>query len=75
MIFGQEVERLFLLAIGHLPARRLWDEEDSSHHNHASKALEDQRDSPLQIIVNRVAAVGDGGSRDGATKPAGVVEA
>lgn len=74
MVLGQERDGLLLLAVGDLPTGRFGNEPDGADDNNTGKALQDEGNTPREVVVDVVAAVGDGCSGDGTTEPAAVVE-
>lgn len=74
MVLGEESDGLLLLAVGYLPTGRFGNEPDGTDDNNTGKALQDERNTPREVVVDVVAAVGDGCSGDGTTEPAAVVE-
>lgn len=71
---GQESDSGLFLAVGYLPTGGLGNEPDGADDDHTGKALQDKRNTPREVAVDEVAAVGNGRSGNGTTEPAAVVE-
>jgi len=71
---GDDVVRLFLLAVGDEPARGFGDEVDGAELDHRGESLHDGGDSPCPVAGDLESAESQPGGDDGTSVPHGVVD-